>query len=141
MNINKTVIILIEDDEILSKVVYEELEDAGFNVLQAFDGEEGLKLATKKKSDLILLDILLPKKNGFEVLKELKGSSVTRNIPVIILTMLGGDEDIKKGLKMGADDYIVKSQHAVSEIIEKIKDFFAEEKYSDAKKTEKPASM
>lgn len=141
MNINKTVIILIEDDEILSKVVYEELEDAGFNVLQAFDGEEGLKLATKKKSDLILLDIFMPKKNGFEVLKELKDSSVTRNIPVMILTMLGGDEDIKKGLKMGADDYIVKSQHSVSEIIEKIKDFFAKEKHLEAKKTEKPPSI
>lgn len=130
---NKTMIILIEDDEILSKVIYEELKEAGFNVLQAFDGEEGLKLATNRKSDLILLDLLLPKKHGFEILGELKKSSITKDIPVIILTMLGSDEDIKKGLKLGADDYIVKSQHAVAEIVEKIKDFFVEEKRLKAK--------
>ena len=125
---NKLKIVLIEDDEILSKVVYEELKEAGFDVLQAFDGEEGLILATEKKSDLILLDLLLPKKHGFEVLEELKKSPVTNSIPVVILTMLGSDEDIKKGLRLGANDYIVKSQHAVSEIIDKVKEFFEEEK-------------
>lgn len=136
----KTKIVLIEDDEILSKVVFEELKEADFEVLQAFDGEEGLKLATKTKSDLILLDLLLPKKHGFEVLEELKKSPITRDIPVIILTMLGSDEDIKKGLKMGANDYIVKSQHAVSEIIDKVKDFFAEETSPGADQPEKSTS-
>lgn len=134
-------ILLIEDDEILSKVVYEELKEANFDVLQAFDGEEGLKLAMEKKSDLILLDLILPKKHGFEVLEELKKSPVTRDIPVIILTMLGSDEDIKKGLKMGANDYIVKSQHAVSEIIDKVKDFFVKESHPEASQGDKPASL
>ena len=119
----KTKITLIEDDEILSKVIFEELKEADFDVSQAFDGEDGLKLVKSKKPDLVLLDLLIPKKDGFTVLKELKKSPVTRDIPVIILTMLGSDEDIKKGLKLGASDYIVKSQHAVAEIIKKVQDF------------------
>lgn len=119
-------ILLIEDDEILSKVLTEELKDSDFEVYQAFDGEEGLKLTETKKPDLILLDLLMPKMHGFDVLRELKKSPETSTIPVIIITMLGRGEDVKKGLDLGADDYIVKSQHAVAEIIEKIKSFLAE---------------
>lgn len=127
MNAQK--IALIEDDEILSKVLCADLTDAGFNVSQAFDGEEGLKLVKEKKPDLVLLDLILPKKHGFEVLEELKKSPDTNNIPVIILTLLGEDKDIKKGLQLGADDYFVKSSHAVAEIVEKIKNFFAAEQH------------
>jgi len=105
------------------------LKDAGFSVARAFDGEEGLKLIKSKKPDLVLLDIILPKKNGFEVLEELKKSPETQDIPVIVLTMIGKDEDIKKGLRLGANDYIVKSQHAIAEIIEKIKSFFEKEQH------------
>lgn len=133
----KTKIALIEDDEILSKVIYEELRDVDFDVLRAFDGEEGLKLVRSKKPDLVLLDIILPKKGGFEVLEELKKSPDTRDIPVIILTMIGKDEDIKKGLRLGANDYIVKSQHAIAEVVEKIKDFFGKEQYPEAKQSQK----
>jgi len=129
----KSKIVLVEDDEILSKVINEELKDAGFSVAWAFDGEEGLKLIKSKKPDLVLLDIILPKKNGFEVLEELKKSPETQDIPVIILTMIGKDEDIKKGLHLGANDYIVKSQHAIAEIIEKIKGFFEKEQHPEAK--------
>ena len=132
----KLKIVLIEDDEILAKVVYEELSEADFDVLQAFDGQEGLELARSKKPDLVLLDLILPKKNGFEVLEELKKSPVTHNIPVIVLTMLGRDDDIKKGLRLGANDYIVKSQHAVGEIVEKVKNFFDKEQHPEAKKSQ-----
>ena len=118
-------IALIEDDKILSKALVAELGDAGFDVSQAFDGEAGLELVKKEHPDLVLLDLILPKKHGFEVLEELKKSSDTQNIPVIILTLLGEDGDIKKGLQLGADDYLVKSSHAVTEIIEKVKDFLA----------------
>jgi len=128
----KLKIVLVEDDEILSKVIYEELKDADFDVMQAFDGEEGLKLIRSKKPDLVLLDIILPKKDGFEVLEELKKSPDTQDIPVIVLTMIGKDEDIKKGLDLGANDYIVKSQHAIAEIIEKIKGFFEKEQHPKA---------
>ncbi|OWK27366.1 MAG: hypothetical protein US76_03995 [Parcubacteria group bacterium GW2011_GWA2_38_13b] len=122
---NKIKIIIVEDDEILARVLYAELTDAGFKVLQAFDGEAGLALARSEHPDLVLLDLILPKKYGFEVLEELKKSPDTKDIPVIILTLLGEDEDIKRGLELGANDYIVKSSHAVAEIIEKIKNFFA----------------
>ncbi len=126
-------IVLIEDDKILSKVIYEELKEAGFVVHRAYDGIEGLKLVKSKKPDLVLLDLILPGKHGFNVLKELKASSETNGIPVIILTMLGSDDDIKKGLVLGANDYIVKSQHAVSEIIEKVRDFLGQEMRPEAK--------
>lgn len=128
----KLKIVLVEDDEILAKVVYEELSEAGFDVFQAFDGEEGLELARSKNPDLLLLDLILPKKNGFDALEELKKSPVTHGIPVIILTMLGRDDDIKKGLRLGANDYIVKSQHAIGEIVEKVKNFFDKEQHPTA---------
>lgn len=133
----KLKIVLIEDDEVLAKVLYEELYEAEFDVLQAFDGEEGLRMARSQKPDLVLLDLILPKKNGFDVLEELKKSPVTHNIPVIILTMLGRDDDIKKGLRLGANDYIVKSQHAVAEITEKVNNFFGKEQHPKAKKPAK----
>lgn len=121
---NAQTIVLIEDDEILSKVLNAELTDAGFGVFQAFDGEAGLELVRSKRPDLVLLDIILPKKQGFEVLEELKKSPDTQSISIIILTLLGEDEDIKKGLRLGADDYLVKSSHAVAEVVEKVKNFF-----------------
>ncbi len=134
---SKLKIVLVEDDEILAKVLYEELLEADFDVFQAFDGEEGLNLAKSKKPDLVLLDLVLPKKPGFDVLEELKKSPVTHDIPVIVLTMLGRDDDIKKGLRLGANDYIVKSQHAVGEIVEKVKNFFGKEQHPEAKKPSK----
>ena len=120
-------ILLVEDDMVLAKVLYEELSDADFEVFQAYDGEVGLQLALGKKPNLVLLDVLLPKKNGFEVLEAIRKSPEASQTPVIMLTMLGSDEDIKKGLQLGANDYIVKSQHALPEIVEKVKDFFAKE--------------
>lgn len=129
----KTKIVLVEDDEALAKVLYTELSKAGFDTSQAFDGEAGLDLVKSKHPDLVLLDLVLPKKHGFEVLEELKKSPDTRAIPVIILTLLGEDDDIKKGLRLGADDYIVKSDHPIGEIIEKVRDFFAKESHPQAK--------
>ncbi|MFC1720767.1 response regulator transcription factor [Patescibacteria group bacterium] len=117
-------IVLVEDDKILSKVVYEELSDAGFEVANAYNGEEAWDIIKSEKPDLILLDLVLPKKHGFDVLQQLKQSPETKEIPVIIITMLGSDEDIKKGIQLGADDYIVKAQHAVAEIVEKVTEFF-----------------
>jgi len=131
---NKTKIVLVEDDEILAKVLHEELVEAAFEVALAEDGEAGLTAVRKNMPNLVLLDLVLPKKHGFEVLAELKKAPETRDIPVIILTVLGADEDIKKGLELGANDYIVKSQHAVAEIVEKVKDFFAKESHPEGKK-------
>jgi DNA-binding response OmpR family regulator len=129
----KTKIVLVEDDEILAKVLHEELVRAGFSVVLARDGEAGLSAVRRNIPDVVLLDLMLPKKHGFEVLAELKKASETRGIPVIILTALGDDEEIKKGFALGANDYIVKSQHAIAEIIEKIKGFFAQESHPEGK--------
>jgi len=117
----KKTIMLIEDEAALAKIISEELTDAGFSVILAYDGIEGLNLVKTHKPDLVLLDLLLPKKHGFDVLKELKTIPDTMTIPVIILTLLGSDEDISKGLELGADDYLVKSQYSINEIIEKVK--------------------
>jgi len=137
---DKTKIILIEDDKILAKVIFEELRKADFNVIQVFDGNKALKIIRAEKPDLILLDIILPEKPGFEILEELKKSPDTKDIPVIIMSMLSNVEDIKKGLRLGADDYFVKSQHTVAEIIEKVRKFFAHEQKPRAKRIKKDIS-
>jgi DNA-binding response OmpR family regulator len=115
---------LAEDDLILSKVIKEELESAGYEVSHVKDGDAAIKFIEKKKPNLVLLDILMPKVNGMEVLEHVKASSATKEIPVVMLTMLSSDDDIKEALKLGASDYIVKSQHAVGEIVEKVNEFF-----------------
>ena len=130
---NKPSVVIVEDDEVLLKVLLDELNDAGIDVSSALDGEEGLKKIQEKRPDLVLLDLLLPKKSGFEVLEDMKQATETRGIPVMILSMLGQDEDIKRGLGLGANDYIVKSQHAVGEVVEKVKNFFTKEPPPPAK--------
>jgi len=123
----KSKVLLIEDDPVLAKVLNEELREAGFEIFQAYDGDAGLSMAREKLPDLILLDIMLPKKSGFEVLESLKSFPETKAIPVALLTMLGSDDDVKKGLQLGASEYIVKSQHALPEIMEMVKKFLDKE--------------
>src|SRR3989338_5659929 len=128
---NKLKIALMEDDEVLSAVLRDGLERAGFEVAQAFDGEEGLGLVRSWRPDLILLDIVMPKMDGFEFLDALKASpdsNQTSRPPVIIISMSGKDEGIKRALEVGVDDYILKSQHTVAEVIEKVKEFFSKER-------------
>jgi DNA-binding response OmpR family regulator len=120
---SKIKIVLIEDEEILSKVLSLELQEAGFDVTLAEDGEAGLAAVKKVIPSLVLLDLVLPKKHGFEVLSELKKSPKTKKIPVIILSALGSVEDMKKGLGLGAKAYLVKSQHGVGEIVSKVKEY------------------
>ena len=95
-----------------------------FEVLPAKDGEGGLQLIRKEKPDLVLLDLVLPKMHGFEVLKSLKNDKNTEAIPVIILSNLGQFSDVKKGLDLGAKDYYVKASTDLSELSEKIKKLF-----------------
>lgn len=120
-------ITIIEDDQVLARVLQDELKEAGFSVSVIEDGEIALTGIENERPDLVLLDLLLPNKHGFVILEEMKKSAVLRNIPVIILSMLGSDDDIKKGLQLGANDYFVKSQHPVAEIVEKVKNFLARE--------------
>jgi DNA-binding response OmpR family regulator len=118
-------IIIIEDDKIILKALSEHLEEKGFTIIEALDGEEGLEKIKDDKPDLVLLDILMPKIDGFGVLKKLKEDERTKKIPVVILSNLGQEEERKEGLKMGADDYLIKSNMDLDEISDKIKNFLS----------------
>lgn len=117
----KAKIVIVEDDPILLKALNVELLGSGFEVLSVTDGEAALKLVKKAKPNLILLDIILPKLQGFEVLSKLKKEKTTKKIPVILLTNLGQDADKKKGLKLGAVDYCIKATTDLGELTKKIR--------------------
>lgn len=114
-------ITIVEDEEILLRVLKEKFENAKFDVSTAADGEQAMIVIREAQPDIILLDLILPKKNGFEVLQEIKSDPKLKSIPVIALSNLGQDEDIKKVLQIGAEDFIVKTQHPIDEVIEKVK--------------------
>lgn len=119
-------IVIIEDDKILLKALNVELLGVGFDVVSAVDGEAGFKLVKKEIPDLVILDLILPKMNGFDVLAALKKDQATKNIPIVILTNLGEDENRKKGMKMGATDYLIKSSVGIEEITIKINQIFGQ---------------
>jgi len=114
-------ILFIEDESALQKTVGDTLRGVGFEVFSALDGEIGLRLAKDKNPDLIILDLILPKANGFEVLKALKETQETAYIPVIVLTNLEAMEDIQKALSLGATTYLVKANYTLQELTEKVK--------------------
>src|SRR3989344_4007492 len=114
-------ILFIEDEEALQKVVKETLEKNGYDVFSALDGKEGIKVAKIERPDLILLDLILPQKDGFEVMKALKESPNTAAIPVIVLTNLEGSADIEKALSLGARTYLVKSNYSLDDVLLKVK--------------------
>ena len=113
-------IVVVEDEPILLKALSIELLGAGFNVLSASNGEAGLDLIKKEKPDFVLLDLVLPKMSGFDVLEAVKKIPELKKIPVIILSNLGQDEDRQKGLKLGAADYYVKSSTDLEQLTQKI---------------------
>jgi len=114
-------ILFVEDEPSLQKAISEVLTQEGYEVVTAADGEEGL-LKIKEKPDLVLLDLILPKKDGFEVLKEMKANDSTKDIPVIVLTNLEGTGDVEKALELGATTYLVKANYELDDVIKKIKD-------------------
>src|SRR3989338_8223729 len=114
-------VLIVDDDAFLSGVYATKLELDGFGVVTARDGEEGVRLAQKEKPDLILLDVLMPKLDGFEALRQLKANPETKPIPVIMLTNLGQKEDIEKGVAEGAADYLIKAHFVPAEAVAKIK--------------------
>lgn len=117
-----TKILIIEDESTLRKTMAEYLSAEKFEAVEAADGETGLELARKEIPDLILLDIILPKKNGLEVLEELKKDEKTKAIPVILLTNLESSEDIERAFEKGASTYLVKSDYRLEDIVRKIKE-------------------
>ena len=121
MTTRKTKVLVVEDEKMLSEMYKTKFEMEGFEVTQAFDGKEGLDKARQGKPDIILLDIILPKLDGFLVLKEIKSDAVMKKTPVLLLTNLGQDDDIKKGKELGAEGYFVKSNHSPAEIVEQVR--------------------
>lgn len=115
-------ILIIEDETALNQSLGEFLKEEGYAVLSAFDGEEGIAIAKKEKPSLVLLDIVLPKKDGYGVLDELKKDPETKGIPMILLTNLESPEDIQKAFDKGATTYLVKSDYKMEDIVNKIKE-------------------
>lgn len=117
----ENIILIVEDDKFLRDLISQKLSKEGYNIDQAVDGEEGVKKTKEIKPAIVLLDLILPGIDGFEVLTKLKEDPETKNIPVIILSNLGQREDVERGLKLGAADYLVKAHFTPGEIIEKMK--------------------
>ncbi|MEA3464072.1 MAG: response regulator [Patescibacteria group bacterium] len=119
----KKKILIVEDDQIISSMYKTKLEADSFEVLIADNGADGLKLAKEQMPGIVMLDIILPQLDGFSVLEALKKNQATKNIPVVMLTNLGTDEDKVKGKKLGAVDYLVKANLTPTQIEEKIKQY------------------
>ena len=115
-------ILFIEDEPTLQKLVGRFLEKEGYQVISALNGETGLNLTKKMKPDLVLLDLILPKKDGFEVLQDIKKDEEIKDIPVIILTNLEGSTDVEKALALGVTTYLVKANYELKEIVKKIEE-------------------
>jgi DNA-binding response OmpR family regulator len=115
-------ILIVEDEPTLQKALSLALTQEGYDVKNALDGEIGLKLAREAKPDLILLDLILPKVDGFEALEDLKNNDATKDIPIIVLTNLESTQEIERALVMGATTYLVKANYDLKDIIQKIKE-------------------
>ncbi|MDD5693400.1 MAG: response regulator [Patescibacteria group bacterium] len=115
-------VLIIEDDRYISKMYQLKLSLDGMDVQVADNGRIGVEKVKEFKPEIILLDILMPELDGYEVLKIIKNDSETKNIPVLILSNLGQEDHIQKGLQLGAAGYIVKSQYTPSKVVDKIKE-------------------
>jgi len=129
-------ILLVEDDPFLIDIYTTKLKESGFSADVATSGDEGLKKLREKKFDLLVLDIVLPKIDGWEILEKLKTelpkeakvkmrtkfSSPIKNLKIIILSNLGQKEEVEKGLRLGANKYLIKAHYTPSEVVEEIKE-------------------
>jgi DNA-binding response OmpR family regulator len=127
-------ILIVEDEVALAKVLEEKFTKEGFDVKLAMDGEAALTVCAKFKPEMVLLDIILPKMRGLEVLEKLKEDEELKDIPVIILSNLDSDEDIKKALGLGALDYFVKTQHMIGEVVEKVRGYLVQPKVGKSRR-------
>jgi len=125
-------VLLVEDDPFLSSLLKNRLQKEGLEVNLAKDGEEALNSLKSAKPDLILLDLILPKKSGFEVMEEIRNDPQmqSQEVPIIIISNLGQPEDISRGQALGAIEYFVKAKTSIDELVQKIKDFLISSKNS-----------
>lgn len=117
------VVLIVEDDPMLGRLYSEKFRHEGFNVLTAGNGEEGLKLATEKNPDAILLDIMLPKADGFSLLEGISAHPRAQHIPIIALTNLANKPDQNKAIKMGVKEYLAKAMNTPEDVVEKVKQY------------------
>ena len=119
----KVKILLVEDDTFLREIILKKLSSEGFEVVEAEDGEKALLAAEKDVYDVILLDLIIPVINGFEVLEKVRSlhDKQMAGVPIFVLSNLGEEDDIKKAMDLGANDYLVKAHFTTDEIVEKIK--------------------
>ncbi len=117
----KKKVLLVEDDKMILDMYTLKFTQEGYEVTQAENGKDGLDLARKINPDIVLLDIILPQMDGFTVLKSLKADPKLQKIPVVLLTNLGQDGDVKKGIELGAVDYLIKANFTPSQVVDKVK--------------------
>ncbi len=125
MGENTAKILIIEDDRYISKMYQLKLSLDGFDVQVSENGRSGIEKAKEFRPDIILTDILMPEMDGFDVIKAIKGDAEMTTTPILIMSNLGQEDHIKKGLELGALGYIVKSQITPSKVVEKIKETLA----------------
>lgn len=121
-------ILIVEDEHMLADMYATKFSMEGFAVEKAADGSQAIERLKTEVPDVMLLDIIMPKLDGFSVLKEIKLDPRLKDIPVILLTNLGQDDDIKKGKQLGADDYFVKANHSPQEVVEKVRAVLAKQR-------------
>ena len=117
----RPLVLFLEDERALQRLVSSALSAEGFRVQRALDGEDGLRLIRNRRPDAILLDLVLPKRDGFSVLAELKEERLLADIPAIVLTNLESSADMRRAYALGAVTYLVKANYTLSEIVEKVK--------------------
>lgn len=123
----KIPILIIEDDKFLRELLSRKLENSGFSISVAIDGKEALKKIKEEEYKIILLDLVLPGIDGFEILRQIKKDPKASKVQVIILSNLGQQEEVEKGLKLGAADYLIKAHFTPDEIISKIENILNKE--------------
>ena len=119
----KPVVLLAEDDQFLARMYVTKLTQAGFEVVAAPDGAKALEALRHRSFDVVMLDILMPKKDGFEVLTALRADPATRSVPVIMLTNLGEVNDIKEAKRLGANEHMIKAHFLPSEVVDVVRKY------------------
>jgi len=113
-------ILIVEDEEILLDLLRKKLINQGYSVVVARDGGEGLRIMREEKPDLVLLDIIMPKLGGFEVMEEMQKDNKLKNIPIIIVSNSGQPVEIEKARELGAKDWLIKTEFDPQEVVEKV---------------------
>lgn len=122
---NQKTILLVEDEPLLGKLLRQRLEKEGFGVLYARDGNEAIEALKNQKPDLILLDVILPKMSGFEIMERIKNDPALNKAPIIVISNLGQEADVSRGEELGAVGYFVKANVSIGELVDEVKKFFA----------------